>query len=363
MTEKPPFPHLFERERPRLLAALGELATGGIVETIQPIGSSSVPGLAGSGQVDIGLSIWPLEIDEAVLEGLGYRPAAPEDGAGLPHIRRFEKDGGRVQLWLARADSGFIDNALLIRSFLRHNEPARQDFLASRASKAAFFTRILPEAQRFWIARHGFSPLEKIADVFRGAAQPPGDPDRQAAQNQPAPFPWYISGGWALDLLIGRVTRVHRDVDVVVPFACQSAVQEHLLEHGWTLMTPLEGRLEPWPRHMQIQLPRHQVHAHRGEMFIDVLLTEIDRGVWRYRRSPAILRSVERMGLVSAGGIPYLAPELVLLFKSRNTGSVPRPQDQVDFELVVPLLEPERRAWLRWAITATQPDHPWLETL
>jgi hypothetical protein len=28
------------------------------------------------------------------------------------------------------------------------------------------------------------------------------------------PFPWFIAGGWALDLAIGKQTRLHQDVDV-----------------------------------------------------------------------------------------------------------------------------------------------------
>ena len=32
---------------------------------------------------------------------------------------------------------------------------------------------------------------------------------------------------------------------------------------GWKFVTPFEKRLEPWPPHMRLELPRHQVHAHR----------------------------------------------------------------------------------------------------
>lgn len=62
-------------------------------------------------------------------------------------------------------------------------------------------------------------------------------------------------------------------------------------------------------------------------------------------------------------GTRYLALELVLLFKSKNTGGRARPQDQRDFELVLLHLDAEPRAWLRWALVATDPQHPWLESL
>jgi hypothetical protein len=47
---------------------------------------------------------------------------------------------------------------------------------------------------------------------------------------------------------------------------------------------------------MQLELPRHQVHAHRDGAFIDILLSDIAHGVWRYRRTPpAVLRSFQGM--------------------------------------------------------------------
>jgi hypothetical protein len=69
------------------------------------------------------------------------------------------------------------------------------------------------------------------------------------------------------------------------------------------------------------------------------------------------------MSLKNAEGIPLLAPELVLLFKSQNTSGKDRDKDQDDFHRIYPLLEAERRAWLRWALVASAPAHPWIEAL
>ena len=30
------------------------------------------------------------------------------------------------------------------------------------------------------------------------------------------PVPWYVAGGWAIDLFVGQVTRDHQDVDLVI---------------------------------------------------------------------------------------------------------------------------------------------------
>lgn len=49
----------YELERARLVAALGQITAGGIVEAIEPIGATSMPGLHGSACLDIALAAWP----------------------------------------------------------------------------------------------------------------------------------------------------------------------------------------------------------------------------------------------------------------------------------------------------------------
>jgi hypothetical protein len=57
--------------------------------------------------------------------------------------------------------------------------------------------------------------------------------------------------------------------------------------------------------------------------------------------------------------VPYLAPEIVLLFKSRGA----RPKDNDDFAEVANLLDARRRRWLLDRIAPRYPDHPWLPAL
>jgi hypothetical protein len=163
---------------------------------------------------------------------------------------------------------------------------------------------------------------------------------------------------------------VHQDVDVVINRADQLLLREHMGARGWRFLTPLHGKLEAWPPHMRLEMPRHQAHAHRDGHFIDFLLTDLlltDLGsqVWFYRRTPLIIRHAQQAFRQSPQGIPYLAPELVLLYKSKNTstGQRPRLNDQRDYEAVAPHLSPEARAWLRWALLAGDTGHPWIEEL
>lgn len=339
----------FESERVRLVTALGKITDGRIIEAIEHIGATSVPDMYGSPCIDIGLAVWPFPLEgdlKSRLEALGYQPVS---GHQEEPDQRFRHESGAFQLYFFESGTlGWYD-MLAVRDYLRADDTARERVSLQKRetglTTSELFTQVLPAAHQWWIEHYGFGPVEAVVRELKDAS-----------------FPWYISAGWALDLFLGRVTRMHHDVDVVIPYSAQMELRQHLTERKWILITPFEKRLEIWPPHMQLQLPRHQVHAYRDNDFIDFLLTDID-GVWRYRREPFVLRSMERMGLKTESGISYLAPELALLFKSKNTSDRERPKDELDFEKVLPHLELERRAWLRWALIATHPDHPWIPQL
>jgi GrpB-like predicted nucleotidyltransferase (UPF0157 family) len=348
------------QERSRLLAALRHFTEGGIVEDIQHIGATSVPGLTASPSIDLALAVSPFPLTAealTVFAALGYRLAA---GRADALEQRLDHTTGSFRLLVSESGSDEWMDHLLVRDYLRNDEEARRQYMTHQRSwtalagerpeatcaKAVLFAGLLARAQPWWIGHHGFGPVEAVTQELEGCG-----------------FPWYISSGWALDLFLGQVTRVHHDVDVVVARADQLALYEHMTGRGWKFVTPLHGRLEPWPAHMRLELPRHQAHTHRAGQFIDFLLTDMADSVWRYRRNPAAIRALDRAGLRSSQGIPFLAPELVLLFKSKNTGNRERDKDQADFERVYPQLAPEPRAWLRWALVATDPAHPWIDLL
>lgn len=65
------------------------------------------------------------------------------------------------------------------------------------------------------------------------------------------------------------------------------------------------------------------------------------------------------IGDITPEGIPYLVPEIQLLYKAKGR----RLKDEVDFRHTVPVLPGERRAWLRDALLQVHPQHPWLDHL
>ena len=58
-----------------------------------------------------------------------------------------------------------------------------------------------------------------------------------------------------------------------------------------------------------------------------------------------------------AEGIPYLAPEYVLLFKAK----LDRDKDRADLDGVLPRLDDGRRRRLHALLARVHPGHPWLD--
>lgn len=355
------WPEQFSQESQRLFSTLRHLTDGGIVEDIQHIGSTSVPGIPAWPCIDIAVSVWPFPFESefhAKIESLGYKHTP---GGEDSSEQRFNHVSGSFQLFILEAGGEQWTDYCIMRDYWQSNEHAHRSYSRFKndwmekcsgqtqeyqTAKVQFFNQTLEKAHQWWIKHQGLTVIQSFA-----------------GEMQEFPSNWYISGGWALDLFLGRVTRVHHDVDIVISRTAQIVLQSYLTRRGWKLMTPWQGRLEPWPSDMRLEFPRHQIHAFRDGLFIDFQLSDIDQKVWHYRREAIISRSVERIGLRTGGDIPFLAPELVLLFKSKNTSGRERPKDQADFERVFPHLEPERRAWLIWALMVTDPANLWIEPL
>jgi hypothetical protein len=171
--------------------------------------------------------------------------------------------------------------------------------------------------------------------------------------------PWFIAGGWAIDLFLERETRPHEDVEVAVLREDQWTVRRHLA--GWEFVKVVSGRREPWREDERLEPPVHEVHARdpREPGELEVLLNESDGGVWRFRRDPRITRPLADIGDRSDLGIPYLRPELVILFKAKR----PRGRDEADFRVVHASLSDHAKAWLREALGIAHPRHPWIRKL
>jgi Aminoglycoside-2''-adenylyltransferase len=175
------------------------------------------------------------------------------------------------------------------------------------------------------------------------------------------PCPWYVCGGWAIDLFVERVTRLHKDVDVAIARGDQAVVQRYLRGLGWRLEKVANGELTPWEKGERLELPVHGVWC-RNERhtpdFVEILLDEIDATHFRYRRDPSVAAERDRMWFRTRQGLPVLAPEIVLLYKSTAARD-----NEADFGTAVGRLNDGQRAWLRGALARASDAHPWIERL
>ena len=171
---------------------------------------------------------------------------------------------------------------------------------------------------------------------------------------------WFVAGGWAIDLFLGKETRTHEDIEIAIFRKDQIALQNYL--NGWHLQKVENGVLSNWRQGDFLELPIFEIHCFNeaGELqFLEVLLNETNGNEWIFRRNKSITKPLSKLHLKSNSGIKILCPEVVLLFKSKN----PRAKDEQDFLTVVGHLDMESKRWLKNAISVCDPQHHWLEYL
>ncbi len=184
------------------------------------------------------------------------------------------------------------------------------------------------------------SPAE-VAEVFGGCRAP-----------------WWIAGGYAIELAAGRPLRSHGDIDVLLLRRDQLAIQRALPGWQWHAADP-PGSLRPWRPAEQLPDGVHDIWCRPGPdepWQVQFMLDESADGDWVSRRDARVRRPIASLGFVTAAGIPCLAPEIQLFYKAKGM----RAKDETDFTAALPLLTPRQREWLGDALSvAYGPHHPW----
>jgi hypothetical protein len=202
--------------------------------------------------------------------------------------------------------------------------------------------------------RAAFWPVEAVASLLSGLT-----------------VPWWITGGWAIDLAVGHVTRDHADVNVMMLERDEHALRG-LTGVGIQLAAggqppgawPAGRRLTAVPSHgpkPPVSGSRHRDGDRlvlRGEdlpLPAEVIPASAVGTIWVYKKGSHVF--TRPLGDITRywHGIPFLAPEVVLLIKARP--GLDRPgteEDQRDFEAALPVLSAGQRSWLKDAI-----ERPW----
>jgi hypothetical protein len=187
-------------------------------------------------------------------------------------------------------------------------------------------------------------------------------PDQAAAALEGVSAPWAVAGGWALDLWLGNQTREHEDLEIAIPTVFFSEIRARLEGLGLQLFDIDDGQVIALPPG---EAPRRRTHqtwvmeptVHGWRM--DVFREPGDAQTWVYRRTGELRAPRAWASGRTAAGIPYVAPQIVLLFKAKAA----RDKDQADFATVAPRLAHDARVWLAAALRTIHPGHPWIDRL
>lgn len=186
--------------------------------------------------------------------------------------------------------------------------------------------------------------------------------DEVAGLFRHATFPWWIAGGIALELAVGRPIRQHGDIDVLLLRRDHVAARALLDDWDcWAADPP--GRLRPWPAGTELGSGVHDVWCRRSassDWRLQLMLDQSDEEDWISRRSEQIRLPIKEITRVTATGVPYLAPHVQLFYKAKNL----RKKDEVDFAAVLSSGISIDKVWLCDAIVRVYgAQHPWLMRL
>lgn len=187
----------------------------------------------------------------------------------------------------------------------------------------------------------------------------------------PVGRPWWVAAGLAIDLFVGQTSREHHDADVAIDRNDASFFHDALtswqigIAVDWTGVPGNSNRvLEDWDA--GTSLPSHAealwCRPSGQEPFVfELLLNKIVDDIWHFKRDNAVTLPIHQFGLISRDGIPYAAPEVVLLHKATSTAF--DQQDTQDFEVSLPLMKGDQKAWLSDSLARFDSQHPWLLSL
>src|SRR4051812_13866649 len=107
------------------------------------------------------------------------------------------------------------------------------------------------------------------------------------------------------------------------------------------------GQFQLWQPGEWLAWPVHEIHRTRADgATIEFLFNEAVGQVWHFQRDPRISQQLSRVGRTTADGLPFLAPEVVLLYKAHED----RASDWAEFATVRVALDDEQRRWLAEAL-------------
>ncbi|TMV48190.1 hypothetical protein FE783_19805 [Paenibacillus mesophilus] len=175
------------------------------------------------------------------------------------------------------------------------------------------------------------------------------------------PVTWYIAGGWALDLYCGKQSRKHEDIDVTLLRDEQLTALQYISKE-WQLYKAEKGKLARWEEGEFLTVTKDiwVTKDNSSPWAFQIMLVDVNQDSWVYGREKSIRRPRTDVIARTKEGIPYLKPEIQLLYKGGS--SEIREKDHQDFLTVYPLLTPQAKEWLKASLNKQFPEgHVWVD--
>ena len=198
-----------------------------------------------------------------------------------------------------------------------------------------------------------------------------------------SPFSWAVCGGFALDLFLEKDTRIHSDIDICVFEKDREKIFHYMLQNNWLVYEFRgQGKVRPLDVALSSETGRNLMctngecdivkfypcedehllwyeffHTGIKELnYLEFLFNTTDEDYFIFDKSQGIKREYSKAILFNEG-IPYLAPEIVLLYKSSRSDN---PEYQYDFEQTYWHMDDEQRMWFSKSLDILYPNgHIW----
>ena len=198
-------------------------------------------------------------------------------------------------------------------------------------------------------------------------------------------FQYAICGGFAIELFLNRTVRNHGDVDISAFWSERDKIILYIQALGWSVYELCGGGRAHHITDVSNQIknkrnifcmtddceivsftPTDEAEmfavdfGHGGQerlTFVEFLFNNAESENFLYARNHAVTRPLSQ-AILSRDGVPYLCPEMVLLYKSVDTQ---REGYQLDYDLAMGMMSGEQRQWLQHALAVMNPEgHIWL---
>lgn len=168
---------------------------------------------------------------------------------------------------------------------------------------------------------------------------------------------WWLSGGVALDHWLGKGVRPRPNIDVSVTPGDLAALVA-ALPAGVTAWVPADEEREvvPFAEAPADADPQRVLlgDESRGSWILQVNVEDGSSSAWVYKRDPRLTLPWDR-AVIDVDGVPTGAPEVQLVWKALR----PRPEDDIDKDAVIAVLDDDARAWYERAILSIHPHSSW----